>query len=112
MRQIAARQLGDDHDPGLGVPVKTRKSSSVLELNPINQIDQGGGIIIVEIVALAESPECMDRPVAFDRRHDGLIRRGGGHDRSTENLVPMIGIMFHVSSIAIATSNRIGRNQP
>jgi hypothetical protein len=54
----------------------------------------------------------MDRPLAFDRRHDGLIKRGGGHDRSTENLVPRIRITFHVSAIAIATSDRIGRNQP
>jgi predicted PP-loop superfamily ATPase len=53
----------------------------------------------------------MDRPVAFDRRHDVLISLSGGHDHSTENLVPLIWIMFHVSSIAIATSDRIGRNQ-
>jgi hypothetical protein len=110
--QIAACQLGDDHGPGVGVPIRTRKCSSVLELDPIDEVDQGGGIIIVEIVALAEPPECMDRPVTFDRRHNVLMRLGRGHNRSTENPIPMIRIMFHVSSIAIATSDRIGRNQP
>jgi hypothetical protein len=54
----------------------------------------------------------LGRQVAFDRRHDVLKRLGGGHDCSTENPVSMIRIMFHVSSIAIATSDRIGRNQP
>ncbi len=54
----------------------------------------------------------MDRPVTSDYRYDVLTRLGGGHGRSTENPVPMIEIMFHVSSIAIATSDRIGRNQP
>ena len=80
--QIAACQLGDNHDPGVGDPVRTRKSRSVFELDPIDQINQGGGIIIVEIVALAESLECMDRPVASDCRNDVLVNlsRGGAAD--------------------------------
>jgi hypothetical protein len=42
----------------------------------------------------------MDRPVAFDRRHDVLLRLGVGHDCSTENAESMIVIIFHISSIA------------
>jgi hypothetical protein len=99
-------------DSRVRFPVGPRTGSPVLELDPIDEADQGGGIIIVEIVALAAPPERMDRPVAFDRHHDVLIRLGGGHDCSTENSVPMIRIMFHVSSIAIATSDRIGRYPP
>jgi hypothetical protein len=58
------------------------------------------------------SPERMDCSVTSDCRYEVLFSLDGGHDRSTENSVPMIRIMFHVSPIAIATSDRIGRNQP
>ena len=54
----------------------------------------------------------LGRQVAFDRRHDVLLRLGEGHDRLTENPVPMTRIVFHVSTIAIVSSDRIGRNQP
>jgi hypothetical protein len=54
----------------------------------------------------------VGRPVMSDLRQAVPVRQGGGHDRSKENSVPMIGIIFHVSAIAIVPSDRIGRIQP
>jgi hypothetical protein len=102
----------NDHDPRVRISVRARKSSLVLEFDPIDEVDQRGGIIVVETVALLEAPERMDRPMTSDCGYDVPVRLGEGPDHSTENPVPMIGIMFHVSSIAIASSDRIGRNQP
>src|SRR4051794_32838012 len=62
--RIAARRLGDDHDPGVRFPVEARKGGPILEVN------QGGGVIIVEIVALLEAPEHVGRPVMSDLRQD------------------------------------------
>jgi hypothetical protein len=50
----------NDHDPGVGTPVGARKGGPVLELDPIDEVDQGGGIILFEITALAEPPERMN----------------------------------------------------